>query len=178
MINNNVPEICKILGAMCDNTSSNDTLVEHLETLAPYFEGASSHVQCVLHVTNLVAKSMLKLFDASQKEGSLVGKIADEVLNHSGSNGDDNVDAVGPGGAEEEEDDNVEGWINEAELLTDDEHAVLDMHVQLLWKLLVKVSALAEDEIHTIKKQSYRSESCPSKLFIPALFFCLHGWLC
>ena len=31
MINNNVPEICKILGATCDNASSNDMLVEHLE---------------------------------------------------------------------------------------------------------------------------------------------------
>ena len=108
--------------------------------LVTYFEGMSSHVQCVLHVTNLVARSMLKLFDISQKEGSLVGEIADEVLNHSGSDGDDNVDAVGPGSAEEEEDNNVEGWIDEAELLTDNEHAVLDMHIQPLWKLLVKVS--------------------------------------
>ena len=159
---------------MCDNASSNNTLVDHLKTLVPYFEGKSSCVRCVLHVTNLVAKSMLKLFDASQKGGSLAGEIDDEVFDFSGSDGADNV---GLCGAEEEVDDNVEGWINEAELLTDEERAALDMHIQPLQKLLVKVSAL-KSEIHTIEKQSCRSKSCPLKSSTLALFSCLRGWLC
>ena len=117
---------------------------------------------------------MLKLFDASQKGGSLAGEIDDKAFNFSGSDGADNV---GPCGAEEEVDNNVKGWINEAELLTDKERAALDMHVQLLQKLLVKVSAL-KSEIHTIEKQLCRSESCPLKSSTLALFSCLHGWLC
>ena len=117
---------------------------------------------------------MLKLFDTSQKGGSLAGEIDDKVFDFSGSDGADNI---GPCGAEEEVDDNVEGWINEAELLTDEECAALDMHIQLLRKLLIKVSAL-KSEIHTIEKQLCRSKSCSLKSSTLALFSCLHGWLC
>ena len=78
----NKPEMfAKILEATGDNVSSNDTMIDNLAELSPHFQGESSHVRCVLHVTNLVTKSMLRLFDSPQKCSWNISEEADETFN-------------------------------------------------------------------------------------------------
>ena len=66
--------IRQILGVTCDNTSNNDVMVNHLAVLVPTFAGASDHTRCFLHIINLVAKSLLHLFNIKKKD-------VDAVLN-------------------------------------------------------------------------------------------------
>ncbi|TFK47878.1 hypothetical protein OE88DRAFT_1608415, partial [Heliocybe sulcata] len=53
----------QILGISCDNASNNDTMIKELPNLLPDFPGDANRVRCFLHIVNLVAKSILKLFD-------------------------------------------------------------------------------------------------------------------
>ena len=46
----------KLLGFVCDNASNNDTLIDSLATLVPFFGGSGYHVRCFAHIINLVVK--------------------------------------------------------------------------------------------------------------------------
>jgi hypothetical protein len=62
-----------------DNASSNDTMVTAIPTVrtgaVSNWGGAEDHTRCANHVLNLVAKSILKLFEAPKTES------ADSTLN-------------------------------------------------------------------------------------------------
>ncbi|THU89400.1 hypothetical protein K435DRAFT_564720, partial [Dendrothele bispora CBS 962.96] len=53
----------KLLSITCDNASNNDMMIESLEERLEAWAGRASHTRCFAHVVNLVAKSLLKLFD-------------------------------------------------------------------------------------------------------------------
>lgn len=52
-----------MLALTADNASSNNTLTEELAILNPNFL-PDSRVRCFLHICNLVAKSLLRIFDS------------------------------------------------------------------------------------------------------------------
>ena len=56
-----------ILSVTCDNASNNETMVDHLLTLVEIFPGAANRTRCFTHILNLVAKSILRSFDAKKK---------------------------------------------------------------------------------------------------------------
>ena len=43
-------------------------MIDELENLAPGFGGSAGHTRCFLHIINLVAKSLLCLFDVKKKK--------------------------------------------------------------------------------------------------------------
>ncbi|RDX40980.1 hypothetical protein OH76DRAFT_1300621, partial [Lentinus brumalis] len=51
------------MNVTCDNASNNDTMVEHLGTLVPAFQGDFHRTRCFAHIINLVVKSLLRQFD-------------------------------------------------------------------------------------------------------------------
>ncbi|KAJ7019448.1 hypothetical protein C8F04DRAFT_975667, partial [Mycena alexandri] len=53
----------KITSITCDNASSNDVMARTLETLLPDFDADKDRTRCFAHIINLVAKSLLKMFD-------------------------------------------------------------------------------------------------------------------
>jgi hypothetical protein len=53
----------KILSVTCNNTSANNTMVEELELNVDMFNGQASRTRCILHIGNLVAKTMIKQFN-------------------------------------------------------------------------------------------------------------------
>lgn len=53
---------------MCDNVANNNVMVEELMTLADGFAGPAAHMRCLLHIINLVAKSLLCQFDVKKKD--------------------------------------------------------------------------------------------------------------
>ncbi|KAI6107637.1 hypothetical protein EDD16DRAFT_1435271, partial [Pisolithus croceorrhizus] len=53
----------KILAVTCDNASANEMMTNKLEFNIPEFEGKTSRVWCILHVGNLVVKTMIKQFN-------------------------------------------------------------------------------------------------------------------
>ena len=58
----------KILSVTCDNASSNDAMIDELEQMMEEFAGDPNRIRCILHIVNLVAKSMLKQFDVHQRQ--------------------------------------------------------------------------------------------------------------
>ncbi|KAL4066804.1 hypothetical protein J3A83DRAFT_4076812, partial [Scleroderma citrinum] len=52
-----------ILSVTCDNATNNDIMVQKLEEKVPNFNGAMAQLHCFLHITNLVVKSLMQLFD-------------------------------------------------------------------------------------------------------------------
>src|SRR6266567_2301250 len=66
----------QILGVTCDNASNNDKMVEHLATLLEGFPGAANQTRCFAHILNLVAKSVLRQFEAPKEKG---GKVIDHA---------------------------------------------------------------------------------------------------
>ncbi len=71
----------QIIGITCDNAAPNDVMMEHLrDDLPAGFAGPPGRARCFDHIVNLVAKSLLKLFDDpkkkrnTRKKGSKKGK--------------------------------------------------------------------------------------------------------
>ncbi|KAJ7668057.1 hypothetical protein B0H17DRAFT_838104, partial [Mycena rosella] len=53
----------KLTSITCDNASSNNTMARVLEGLLPSFDADKDRTRCFAHIINLVAKSMLRIFD-------------------------------------------------------------------------------------------------------------------
>ena len=101
----------------CDNATNNDDMVQKLEEKVHNFDGAAVRSRCFLHITNLVAKSLMRLFDPKQKDlgdGDLAelenGLQEEDVMMIAEMNGEVDAEAV--------ETDNTEGWVDEVEALS------------------------------------------------------------
>ncbi|KAH7905009.1 hypothetical protein BJ138DRAFT_987937, partial [Hygrophoropsis aurantiaca] len=53
----------KILSITSDNASVNDAMVNALANIIPEFPGKANQTRCFSHTLNLVAKSIIRLFD-------------------------------------------------------------------------------------------------------------------
>ncbi|KAF9010992.1 hypothetical protein BDZ89DRAFT_901787, partial [Hymenopellis radicata] len=53
----------QILSITSDNASPNDVMMERLVDALPNFGGPRARTRCFAHVINLVAKSLLRLFN-------------------------------------------------------------------------------------------------------------------
>ena len=116
-------------------------MIDELSRLVENFPGESMRVRCFAHVINLVVKSILKQFD-------LPDKIKDEVLNE----GLKELQALGADLELEEQilrdddadknddDDDIEGWVDEREEMSEEDLEELEETVLPVRKVLVKVS--------------------------------------
>ncbi|KAI0697427.1 hypothetical protein C8T65DRAFT_582730, partial [Cerioporus squamosus] len=68
----------QIMNITCDNASNNDTMIAEMGVLLPFFEGQYHRVRCFAHVVNLVAKSLLRQFDA-KTTGEVEGEADEDV---------------------------------------------------------------------------------------------------
>ena len=68
-----------ILAYTRDNATNNDMMVKKLEFSEDSFEGKASQVRCVSHTNNIVAKRVLKRFEAREdKSRRLAFALADK----------------------------------------------------------------------------------------------------
>jgi hypothetical protein len=98
-------------------------MIEELTNRIDHFGGAANRMCCFAHVINLCAKTMLHQF-----EGSGTDDDSSEVENKNG-NGDD------------EEVDNVEGWVDELEEMLREKRVVVERNVEPIKQVIVKVSS-------------------------------------
>ena len=120
----------------CDNAKNNDVMIQELETLTPEFAGFASHTRCFLHIVNLVAKSMLRQFDAKKvtiKRDSEMAALADELAEEEAMADEIEDD-------DDKEVDNEDGWIDEMESRTEDERIKIEDSMQPVRLALAKVS--------------------------------------
>lgn len=108
-------------------------MIDSLEDMLPAFDGERARVRCFAHIINLVAKSVLQLFEQPKgRKGSNAGgsaAVAAEV--------DDGGDEINEFGVE---DDDVDGWRDERERMSEGENKELDASIQPIGKVLTKVS--------------------------------------
>ena len=102
-------------------------MIQELETLTLEFAGFASHTRCFLHIVNLVAKALLRQFDAKKttvkrdnelvawadklaKEEAMVDEIDDDDRDDDDDDDSDNKKV-----------DNEDGLVDEMDNKTDDE---------------------------------------------------------
>ena len=106
------------------------------------FPGASNQTHCFAHILNLVVKSILQQFDVPRSQANqrldevtaelrnLAGNIEQEEVESQRLNSDENDD----------DDDNIKGWIDEGGALTEEGRKGLDDSVKPDHLVLTKVS--------------------------------------
>jgi len=123
-------------------------MITELTSLLPEFPGAVNRSRCFTHILNLAAKSIIRQFDLPKKQADAamtdaaneLAQLAkdleiEEILSRQ-TEGEDG----------EEEDDNVEGWLDEDELMTDEEKDEWDEAAGPVRLVLVKVSLFLSDQ--------------------------------
>ncbi|KAH9912042.1 uncharacterized protein BXZ73DRAFT_8846, partial [Epithele typhae] len=53
----------QLLAIICDNASNNNVMIQKMEEAIDSFLGGRARVRCLCHVVNLVAKSIISVFD-------------------------------------------------------------------------------------------------------------------
>ena len=121
-------------------------MVEELADLLDSFPGAANQTRCFTHILNLVAKSIIEQFDVPKAQADRTLDEAAEVLATlavdldmeeaiSRTTQDDNE----PDNSERG-DNNIEGWVDLCDELSEEEKKVLDESLQPIRLMLVKVS--------------------------------------
>ncbi len=66
----------QILSIMTDNASANNMIITELVKILPGFPGQANQTHCFTHIINLVAKSLMKLFEVKKKsEEEILTKV-------------------------------------------------------------------------------------------------------
>ena len=130
----------------CDNATNNDVMIEELEILTPEFAGFASHTRCFLHIVNLVAKALLRQFDAKKttvKRDNELAALADELAKEEAMV--DEIDDDDDDDDDNKKVDNEDGWINEMGDKTDNKRIKLEDSIQPVKLALAKVSRTFTD---------------------------------
>ena len=120
-------------------------MIDELENLAPGFGGSAGHTRCFLHIINLVAKSLLRLFDVKKKKDvdvALEAALTGLAEIGAGLESEENEMAGELDGDDEDGgdiDDNDAGWIDERAMLSAEEQAELEDSILPIKLALVKV---------------------------------------
>ena len=132
------------MGITADNASPNDVMIDKLVDLLPNFSGQANHCRCFLHIVNLIAKTLLKQFDVPKKDAESALDDAERELLElaAGIDMEEMVTVAeeGAGDKDNEENDDVEGWVDEMALLSEEERVALRENVGPVRLVLVKVS--------------------------------------
>jgi hypothetical protein len=118
-------------------------MIEELSKLLRDFPGEANQTRCFLHIVNLIAKQLLKQFDVPRKNADAALDEAERQLLElaAGIDIEELVTAAEQGaGVGSEDNDDVDGWVDEMEELDLDEREELDKSVRPVRLVLVKVS--------------------------------------
>ena len=135
----------QILSITCDNASVNDAMIDEISRILPNFGGKETHIRCFLHVLNLVAKAIIKMFDVPKGEKdpnemseaeTVLAKLAEGIELE-----EEETRAQDTG---VEDDDDVEDVSRDDVLLTDEEKEEFNEGILPIRLIIVKVSRLSE----------------------------------
>jgi hypothetical protein len=108
-----------------------DELADHVAD----FQGSPSRARCFLHVVNLVAKSIIRVFDIKKKDLDAALRSGDVRVEWTelaalSTEGEDEM--INDAGGDDAENDNDGGWMDEMELMgRDDRERLLEELVPL-----------------------------------------------
>ena len=124
-------------------------MIDELSDLLPNYPGAANRCRCFLHIVNLIAKTLLKQFEVPRKDVDAALDAAKQELLELAAGADmEELVTVAEGGLGNNDDaDNMDGWVNEMNLLSDDESEELRQSIQPVRLVLVKVRVWFEIHI-------------------------------
>ncbi|KDQ58887.1 hypothetical protein JAAARDRAFT_127421 [Jaapia argillacea MUCL 33604] len=129
-------------------------MITELNTILPNFPGPSNCSRCFLHVVNLIAKQLLKLFDVQGKdaEGAL-DAVEEELLRLAAGIDLKEMTTIAEGRNKgDQEIDDVDSLVDKTASLTADEHAALQEEVAPVRLVLIKLWKFAFKVIHSTTK--------------------------
>jgi hypothetical protein len=132
----------QILGVTADNTSNNNTMIEHLSLHLEDFPDAPNQTRCFLHILNITAKAMLKQFDIPKpKNGVAMDNAARALASLAEDLDAEEQEAYDAQDCRdnEAEDPPLDRWIDYQEGLTVEEKNKIDLSIRPVWSMLTKV---------------------------------------
>jgi hypothetical protein len=116
-------------------------MINELVDLLPNFPGPANHSRCFLHIVNLVAKTLLRQFEVPKKEMNTALDAAEQALLDLSTGTDmEELVTVAEGGLGDDNDaDDIDGWVNEMDKLSEEEGKELRQKIQPVRLVLVKV---------------------------------------
>jgi hypothetical protein len=116
-------------------------MIDHLKSGLPEFGGRAGHTRCFLHTTNLIAKSLIREFDAKKSNKSSGGGIDINEANESESSSEELVlpDEDDNGDMAENSVDNDDGLIHLTAEMEPTERAEHEERIQPIKLVLAKV---------------------------------------
>jgi hypothetical protein len=116
----------------------NDSMINELAEMIPDFPGPANQMRCFAHILNLIAKTIIKQFDIPKRTGKLDDE--DELLKELAEGVEmEEIETRIANTGEEGDPDNEEGWVDETELLSEEEQSQLDVDVLPIRLVIVKV---------------------------------------
>ena len=128
-------------------------MIDELQKVLPEYGGRVSHARCFLHMTNLIAKSLISMFDVKKKknaswleEPSNDDQLAREIeeLGEDLDQDEQAMVAETEGSNVKEGADDTEGLVDLTEEMEPEERAVHKAHIRPVTLVLVKVSVIAD----------------------------------
>ena len=119
-------------------------MIDELQDLLPEFAGHASHTRCFLHTTNLIAKSLIRVFDVRKKSKTV-------TLENAAGNDDQLATELTEGLDEDEQPgggldgDNIEGLIDLTEDMEPAERVAHEKNIQPVKLVLAKVRLIERD---------------------------------
>lgn len=116
-------------------------MIDELATSLDDFSRPANRTRCFTHILNLVVKSILQQFDVPKvKRHEIVDAATEELLELAGDiEGEEWSTTCDLAQAEDEDDDNIEGWVDERNLMSKEELEDLNKAIQPIRFLLTKV---------------------------------------
>jgi hypothetical protein len=116
-------------------------MVKELSNLLPDFPGAANQTHCFLHVLNLVVKSILWQFDIPKtKNNEILDDALEELIRLAGNIEQEEAECHEVNSDDgDEEDNSIDGWINERANITDEEKEELNKAVKPICLVLTRV---------------------------------------
>ena len=145
------PLCLQILSITCDNASPNDVMIDELAGLIKSFPGDANHTRCFNHILSLVAKSIIRQFDLLKAEADEALSVVEKELFDIAEGIDleeESMAAADQGVDDEENNDNIDGWVDERKTMSREERIKLDQSVLPVRLVLVKVRT-KNDITHT-----------------------------
>ena len=132
----------QLLGMTGDNATANDAMINELGELVPTFDGSCSRGRCFDHTINLCAKSVVRPFDMPKKgkektdlveaQDALAELLEDVEWDECGLD-------LAAGENEDLDEDDVEGWQDERDEMSEEERNALEESITPVRLVLVKV---------------------------------------
>jgi hypothetical protein len=116
-------------------------MIDELATSLNDFSGPANRTRCFTHILNLVVKSILQQFDVPKvKRHKIVDTATEELLELAGDiEGEEWSTTCDLAQAEDKGNNNIEGWVDERNLMNKEELEDLNKVIQPIRFLLTKV---------------------------------------